>query len=141
MRFKPSVLHLSAAALILGASAPVALAEGLPINPGLWEMTSQNPMTGADVVRQECMVDAVFDPSAMMGKERGCTVSDEVVSGNTVDYDLTCTDPNMQGSFNGHFSFTIEGDQGNGNVDMKFDVGGQTMNMSYDVAAKRVGDC
>ena len=141
MRFKPSVLHLSAAALILGAGAPVAFAEGLPITPGLWEMTSQNPMTGTDVVRQECMVDAVFDPSAMMGEERGCTVSDEVVSGNTVDYDLTCTDPNMQGSFNGHFSFTIEGDQGNGNVDMKFDVGGQTMNMSYDVAAKRVGDC
>jgi hypothetical protein len=117
------------------------MAEGLPITPGLWEMTTQNPMTGADVVRQECMTEAVFDPSDMMGEERGCDISNQAVNGNTVDYDLACKDPSGQGAMQGHFSFTVDGDQGNGNVDMSLEFNGQTMNVSHTVSAKRVGDC
>ncbi|MEZ5930353.1 MAG: DUF3617 family protein [Alphaproteobacteria bacterium] len=141
MTSTPALTLPAALAAALLAAASTAAAEGLPITPGLWEMTSKNPMTGQDHVRQECMTEAVFDPSEMMGEERGCSVSDETVSGNTVDYDMTCSDPNMPGSFNGHFTFTIDGDQGSGNVDMTFDMNGQTMTMSQQVSARRVGDC
>jgi len=133
--------RVASSVLIIAFASSGAFAEGLPITPGLWEMTTQNPMTGANEVQQECMTENVFHPSEMMEEDAGCTVSDEVVSGNTVDYEMTCSDPNMPGSMNGLFSFTIDGDQGNGNVDMTFDVNGQTMNMSYSIAAKRVGDC
>ncbi|MDH3662186.1 MAG: DUF3617 domain-containing protein [Alphaproteobacteria bacterium] len=141
MTLMRSALPVAATACTLLATMSITLAEGLPITPGLWEMTTQNPMTGTDVVRQECMTEAVFDPSHMIGKERGCDVSNQAVSGNTVDYDMTCQDPSGQGAMQAHFSFTIDGDQGNGNVDMSFDMGGQTMKMNHKVSAKRVGDC
>jgi hypothetical protein len=137
LRFLPSV----ATAFTLLAGGPAVLAEGLPITPGLWEVTSQNPMTGTNEVTQECMTEAVFDPQDMMGDTDGCTVSGETISGNTIDYDMTCSDPNMPGAMKGHFSFTIDGDQGSGTVDMSMEMNGQTMSMSSSMTAQRIGDC
>jgi hypothetical protein len=138
LRFSPSV----AAALTFLSVGSAAVAEGLPITPGLWEMTSQNPMTGEDDVLEECMSDGVFDPISMMEETQGCTFSNETVSGNSIDYDMTCTDPEMPGAMTAEFSFTIDGDQGSGNVDMRMEMNGQTaMSMSTSVTARRVGDC
>jgi hypothetical protein len=138
LRFSPSV----AAALTFLSVGSAAVAEGLPITPGLWEMTSQNPMTGEDDVLEECMSDGVFDPISMMEETQGCTFSNETVSGNSIDYDMTCTDPEMPGAMTAQFSFTIDGDQGSGNVDMRMEMNGQTaMSMSTSVTARRVGDC
>ena len=135
-------LSSAVAALTVFSLGPSVVAEGLPITPGLWEMTSQNPMTGEDDVFEECMSEGVFDPISMMEETDGCTFSNQTVSGNTIDYDMTCTDPDMPGAMTAQFSFTIDGDQGSGNVDMSMDMNGQTaMTMSTSVAAKRVGDC
>ena len=141
MMSKRIALTTAAVALSLGATAPIVSAEGLPITPGLWEMTTQNPMTGRDHVRQECMTDAVFDPHKMMEAEQDCVIGSQSVSGNTLDYDMTCADPSGQGTMKGHFSFTVEGDQGHGNADMKVEFNGQAMNMNYSMTAARVGDC
>ncbi len=138
-----TIFRLAAFAPALAAFglSATAFAAGVPITPGLWEIKTQNSMLGTEEVDQQCMRDAVFDPAAILGDEEGCELSNETISGNTIDYDLACVDESQQGSATGHFSFTIEGDQGSGAVDMTFKVGGETMNMQYSMAAARVGDC
>ena len=124
--------------IVLGSGA---LAEGLPITPGLWEVKTQNPVLGNEQAQQHCMKEPVFDPLTMMGKEEGCEITNQVISGNSVDYDLTCIDDQQTGKAEGHFSFTINGDQGYGKVDLKMSAGGQTMTMHFDMDAKRIGNC
>ena len=136
----PALTLTATCALTLLAAAPAA-AEGLPITPGLWEITSKNSMTGREHVGQECMADAVFDPSAMAKDADGCSLDNETVSGNTISYDMNCTDGINEGEVTGHFSFTIDGDQGSGRTDMTFKVNGQTMSMSQEMSARRIGDC
>ncbi|MGI9486693.1 MAG: DUF3617 domain-containing protein [Geminicoccaceae bacterium] len=140
---KVTICRVSALTPALAALtfSSAVFAAGVPITPGLWEITTQNSMLGTEEVNQQCMQEAVFDPTAILGDEEGCELSNETISGNTIDYDLACVDEGQQGSATGHFSFTIDGDQGNGNVDITFKVGGETMNMQYSMAAARVGDC
>lgn len=135
---RPAVFAPTMAMIALSSTA---FAEGVPITPGLWEIRTQNSMLGTEEVNQKCMRDAVFDPAAILGEEEGCDISNESVAGNTVNYDLACIDEEQRGSAMGHFTFTIDGDQGNGNVDLTFNIGEDTMSMQYTMAAVRVGDC
>ncbi|MEM8951531.1 MAG: DUF3617 family protein [Pseudomonadota bacterium] len=128
-------------ALVALTLSSTAFAGGVPITPGLWEIKTQNSLLGTEEIDQQCMRETVFDPAAILGEEEGCELTNEVVSGNTVDYDLACVDEEQRGSAIGHFSFTIDGDQGSGNVDMTFNIGEESMNMQYTMAAARVGDC
>ncbi|MGI9421024.1 MAG: DUF3617 domain-containing protein [Geminicoccaceae bacterium] len=130
-----------APAMAILAFSSTAFAGGVPITPGLWEIKTHNSMLGTEEVDQQCMRETVFDPVAILGQEDGCEISNETVKGNTVGYDLACIDEQQRGSATGHFSFTIDGDQGNGNVDMTFNIAGETMNMQYTMAAARLGDC
>lgn len=134
-------LPVLATALAVFALSSTAFAAGVPITPGLWEIKTQNSMLGTEEVDQQCMQETVFDPSTILGDEEGCELSNENVSGNTINYDLACVDEGQQGSATGHFSFTIDGDQGSGNVDMTFNIGEETMKMQYSMAAARIGDC
>ncbi len=129
--------------LAFGATlfASSAHAEGLPITPGLWEITTQNSTLGSREVEQSCMTEAVFDPVSMMGDEAGCEVANERVQGNSVDYDIVCVDDTAAGKAEGHFAFTIDGDRGDGQVDLTMTVGDQSMTMQYSMDAKRIGDC
>lgn len=131
------------AGLMLGAMTLgfPAFAEGLPITPGLWEIKTQNSMLGSEEVEQSCMKEDVFDPLSMMGEEEGCGITNEVVAGNSVDYDVACVDDQQAGKAEGHFSFTIDGDRGNGQIDLTMTVGDQSMNMQISMDAKRIGDC
>ena len=141
MIIEPIRLPTLAAALTAFALPFSAWADGVPITPGLWEIKTHNAMLGTEEVDQQCMRETVFDPVAILGEEDGCEISNETVSGNTVDYDLACVDEEERGSANGHFSFTVDGDQGSGKVDMTFNVNGETLNMRYTMAAARLGDC
>ena len=119
----------------------VAFAEGVPITPGLWEITTHNSMLGTQEVQQSCMKQDVFDPLSLMGEEEGCDILNEVVSGNSVNYDVVCVDDQEAGKAEGHFAFTIDGDKGNGQVDMTMTVGDQSFNMKFSMDAERLGDC
>ncbi len=131
------------ASLILGGVVlgSTAFAEGLPITPGLWEIKTQNSMLGSEEVEQSCMKETVFDPMSMMGEEEGCEIMNEVISGNSVDYDIACVDDQQLGKAEGHFSFTIDGDRGNGEIDLTMTIGEESMNMQFNMDAKRIGDC
>jgi hypothetical protein len=130
------------AGLALGILPPVslALAEGLPITPGLWEIRTDNPMIGGEQVERHCMKDAIFDPVGLMGDKQGCEVMNETMTSNSIDYDLACNGE-KPGQAEGHFSFTIDGDRGNGKVDLNMIFGDQSMTMQYTMDATRVGDC
>lgn len=131
------------ASMLLGSLTltSAVLAEGLPITPGLWEIKTQNSTLGQEEVEQSCLQESVFDPVSMMGEEEGCDVLNEQIAGNTVDYDIACIDDEARGKAEGHFSFTIEGEQGTGQVDLTMSMGDQSMSMQYNVDAKRIGDC
>lgn len=59
MRFKPALL------LLLAFCVPSAWAEGIPVEPGLWEMTTTMNMPMMPQPRttttRECMTDSVID--------------------------------------------------------------------------------
>jgi hypothetical protein len=134
-------LSITGMTLAVMTSSFTAWADGVPITPGLWKVKTQNSMLGTEEVGEQCMRDEVFDPVSMLGKEEGCDITNETVAGNTVDYDLTCMDDTKQGRADGHFSFTIDGDQGSGKIDMTLNVGGQSMDITYKMDAERIGDC
>lgn len=134
-------LSIAGMTLLVMTSGFAAWAGGVPITPGLWKVKTQNSMLGTEEVGEQCMQNEVFDPVSMLGKEDGCDISNETVVGNTVDYDLTCMDDTKQGRADGHFSFTIDGDQGSGKIDMTLNVGGQSMDITYKMDAERIGDC
>jgi Protein of unknown function (DUF3617) len=123
--------------LLIGAlSAEGARAEGLPIKDGLWETTMHNPMTGARTSR-ECLKDAVLDPQKMLEGQSDCQMTEQALEGNTLTFTMACA--GGSGTAEGHMS--VEGDQGNGEITMQFDMGGRPMNMTMSWDAVRVGDC
>ncbi len=131
------------AGFMLAAAASTTPVDGetLPITPGLWKVTTNGSMMPAPQVEQSCMKEPVFDPVRMMGEEDGCDVFNETRTGNTVGYDVACMNEEAGGKAEGHFSFTIEGDQGSGQVDLTMTVGEQSMDMQYTLAIQRIGDC
>ena len=120
-----------------------AVAEKLPIKPGMWEVTTTttNPMTGPRTyTKTECMTEFDYDPEEMMkGLPADACTANSAVLGNTLEYDMAC---NMGGGeFSGNGSFTVDGDTVNGEMKMNGSFSGQTMEMSMVSEGKRVGDC
>jgi hypothetical protein len=119
-----------------GLGAKGALAEGLPIRDGLWETTTHNPMTGERTSR-ECLKDAVLDPQTMLEGQNDCQMTEQALEGNTLTFTMVCAG----GSGTAEGRMFVEGDQGNGEISMEFDMGGRLMNMTMSWDAVRVGDC
>ena len=118
-------------------------ADSLPITPGLWETTStmDNPFLGSRTyTNQECMKEMKFDPKEMMeGMPADACEVNTKVSGNTMTYDMNC---DMQGGqMTGNGSFTVNGDTVQGQMVMKSQISGQTIEMTMESNGKRIGDC
>lgn len=123
--------------LLAGALWPQdARAEGLPIRDGLWQTTMRNPMTGERTSR-ECLKDAVLDPQSMLEGQDDCQMTEQALDGNTLTFTMVCA--GNSGTAAGRMF--VEGDQGNGEITMQFDMGGREMNMTMSWDAVRVGDC
>jgi len=124
------------AAILVAALVPAARAEGLPVKDGLWETTMQNPMTGERVTR-ECLKNAVLDPQTMLEGQDDCRMTEQALDGNTLTFTMICGD----GSGTAQGRMSLEGDRGDGEIDMQFDLDGQQMSMSMSWDAVRIGDC
>ncbi len=141
MKTKDLIVAIAASAL----SASPVLAEGLPINPGMWRITSTttNMMTGQPQTETEdqCMEESTFDPVAEIQDEGdGCAVSDQTISGNTMTFTMTCQGadgPPMVGNAR----YTVNENDGDGEITYTASFGGQTMTMQSSWVAERVGDC
>jgi len=133
------------AGVLVAALLPLtAIADGIPVTPGLWDMnfTMQMPMLPQPQViqKQECVEEEELSPDEFeMDEESNCAVSDFVMDGNTMQWSLAC-DGEM-GKMQGHWSFTSDGDSMHGEGTMNIDAGGQAMEMVMNWQGKRIGDC
>lgn len=140
MRFGP-VIFLS----LLLSIAPSIRADGIPVEPGLWEMTTtvNMPMMQQPKVTTltECMTDSKIDLDDVgsNGMETDCTFDMSQVDGSTMNWTVDC--PVEGGSSHGEWEATSHGDSVTGNGKMTMSFQGQTMEMTMSWEGKRVGDC
>ena len=125
--------------------AGTAIAEGVSINPGMWEMTSTMTMTMMPEPRsttvKECIEEDELNPESFnMDKDNPCTISDMAVEANTARWSISCSTgggPLMEGQW----EFTSSGDAISGNGSMSTEFNGQAMGFEMVWVGKRVGDC
>jgi hypothetical protein len=136
------------ASIILGAllfAAPAAWAQGLPVEPGKWEMKSTVNMPMMPQPREttttECMEKSEITMDEMGGEEMdpACTFNTAQVDGNTMKWSVDC--PVEGGTSHGEWEATSSGDSivGEGLVTISFQ--GQTMEMTMNWEGKRIGAC
>jgi len=136
------------ASMILGIlflAAPAAWAEGIPVEPGMWEMTSTVTMPMLPQPRvtttTECMTESEVSMDDMGGEDMDpdCQFEMAQVDGNTMKWSFDC--PVEGGTSHGEWEAISTGDSvtGKGVVTMSFQ--GQTMEMSMVWEGKRIGDC
>ena len=140
MRF--NIFLTGLASLMLTGTAS---AEGVSIDPGMWEMTSTMTMTMMPEPRsttvKECIEDDEISPESFnMDKDNPCNITDVTIDGNTARWSISCSTgggPVMEGQW----EFTSSGDTISGNGSMSTDFNGQTMGFNMTWEGKRVGDC
>ena len=125
-------------------SSPV-IAEGIPIEPGLWEMTSTMniPMLPQPRVstEMECIEESELSPEAMTEEnmDTSCTFDTRVVDGNTMKWSMDCDSEG--GASHGDWEVTSHGDSLTGEGTITVDMQGRDMVMTMKWDGKRVGDC
>ena len=128
---------------IFTAITAVALADALPINPGLWEIesTSTNPMTGQQETETEteCIVESEYDPATMMEDQEGCQMNDSNLDGDTLTFSMSCEIQGGQMTMNGVYE--SDGDSAQGTTTMQMSFGQQNMTSEGTWTANRIGDC
>ena len=140
MKHRPCILLLTTL-----FAAPAVMADGIPIEPGLWEITStmQMPMLPEPRVTTttECMEESEIsmDDMGTEDMDPNCTVDMSQVDDNTMKWSFDC--PVQGGTSHGDWEAVSEGDSvsGNGLITMSFQ--GQTMEMTMEWEGHRVGDC
>jgi hypothetical protein len=122
-----------------------AFAEGIPIEPGRWEMTSTmnmpmlpQPRVSSDI---ECIRESELSPEAMTeeGMDSSCSYDSRVVDGNTMKWAMDCK--LEEGASHGEWEVTSHGDTLVGEGAVTVDVQGQAMVMTMLWEGKRVGAC
>ena len=125
--------------------AGTASAEGVSIDPGMWEMTTTMTMTMMPQPQRttvnECIEEDELSPESFnLDKENPCSISDVAVEETTARWSISCsTDggPMMEGQW----AFTSSGDTISGNGSMSTEINGQTMGFEMVWTGERIGDC
>lgn len=142
---KKSIVQAIVAPGILVLISISALAEGIPVEPGLWKMTStvNMPMLPQPRVTTvtECMEksEITMDEVGGEGMDPNCTFDMAQVDGNTMKWSVDC--PVEGGTSHGEWQATSGGDTvtGEGSLTMSFQ--GQTMEMTMTWEGQRIGAC
>ena len=136
-------IALTFVAMMLFAS--ISNAEGVPIDPGLWEMTSTMTMTmmpqPQTTTETECIEESEMDPEDFnMDEENPCNITDVIVNGDTARWSISC--PTGSGmSMEGNWEITSRGDSITGSGSMTAEIAGQEMGFNMNWNGKRIGDC
>lgn len=130
-----------ALAATLGAGA--AHAEGLPMNPGMWEttMTRTDPFGGEPITetKSECVTETSFDPATMMETDQGCAITQNEVDGDTLSFAMECDTQGAKSSMSGKYQ--TDGETGTGDMKVEVNAAGMNMSMEMTWTAERTGDC
>lgn len=128
----------------LAATGP-ALADGIPVEPGLWSVTTtvNMPMLPSPqtTTLEECFTEDMIDMDDMATEDLdpNCAFSQGQVDGSTMEWTIDC--PLEGGTMQAEWSATSSGDSVEGTGNMTMDMAGQTMNMTMSWTGKRIGEC
>ena len=136
------------ASIIIGGLllvSPPTWAEGLPVEPGMWEMVSTVHMPMMPEPRTETTTECVEKSEISMedmgteDMDPGCTFEQQLLEANTMKWSFDC--PVEGGTSHGEWEATSSGDTviGEGVITVSFQ--GQSMEMTMNWEGKRVGDC
>lgn len=122
-----------------------ASAAGVPIDPGMWEMTSTMTMSVMPQPRSttvsKCIEEDEISPENFeMDDNNPCNFTDVIIEGNKARWSINCpTDAGMV--MEGQWEFTSSGDSITGSGSMSTVFSGQTMGFDMTWEGKRIGDC
>jgi len=127
---------------LLAAPASV-LAEGMQVQPGLWEFSSSLPEplggdSGGQVYRT-CVRDQTITPERVMAERKECRIWNAVVKGPSVRWKMRCDTP--AGPMSGTGSLHSTGSAVAGSVDMTMEIGSLEIPMTGQFHGRRVGAC
>ncbi|MBT8075759.1 MAG: DUF3617 domain-containing protein [Gammaproteobacteria bacterium] len=139
MRFK-LLLIMCTMIFIAGNAA----ADGIPVKPGKWEMTSTMTMTMMPQPQTntvtECIKTDHIDPESFnMDEENPCSIEDVSIDGDTLAWSIVC--PTPAGQMDGQWEMTSNGDSLSGRGTMSAEISGQKMGFDMTWSGKRIGDC
>ena len=138
-------LRIALTGLAIMLFAGTVFAEGVPINPGQWEMTATIEMSllPKPQVRtsMECLTESELNPKDFnMDNDDPCDITDVVIDGNSARWSILC--PVEDGvQMEGQWEFTSSGDSIKGTGSMSSDANGMQIEFKMDWEGKRVGDC
>ena len=140
-------MHLRIVLICLFTSlfSATTFAEGIAIEPGLWEMnmTMEMSMLPQPQVHssQECIKESELHPDDFnMDENSPCNISNAVLDGNTASWSISC--PAQDGmEMTGQWEMTSKGDTVNGAGSMTGNAGGMKMEFKMTWDGKRIGDC
>jgi hypothetical protein len=131
-------------AVLVIVSSPV-LAEGIPVEPGQWEITTTMtmPMLPAPqtMTVEECFKDEIMDMDDMATDDLdpNCVFDLGQVDDTSMQWTIDC--PVEGGTMHAEWVATSGGDTVEGEGKMTMSVAGQTMDMQMNWTGKRVGEC
>lgn len=133
-------------AALVAILSPAVQAEGLPIEPGMWEATTTMTMPMMPQPQVNTMK-RCFDQSEITtedfnreGVDPGCEFTSTQIDGNTMAWTVDCP-VEGGGTSHGEWQATSEGDRVTGSGKFSVDFQGQTMEMSMSWEGRRIGDC
>jgi len=130
---------------VLISTATAALADGIAVEPGMWEMNStmNMPMLSQPRVTTttECIEKSEISFDDMGGEEMdpNCKFQTAQVDASTMKWSFDC--PVEGGTSHGEWEATSGGDTVTGEGLMTVSFQGQTMEMTMSWEGKRVGAC
>ncbi len=131
---------------ILATLSTPALAAGIPVEPGLWSITTtvNIPMMPAPqtMTVEECMADEILDPEEMSDDDLdpNCDYTLDTLDGNTMAWSIDCP-VEGGGQMQAEWTATSNGDSVEGEGKMTMEMQGQVMNMSMSWVGERIGPC
>lgn len=123
-----------------------ALAEGVPITPGLWEMSGE--MSGSMIPAPhttssiDCIDQSELGPDYFKSKfGSSCDPSELQVDGNMISWTISCAD--SDGGLEVHFKFISKGDSftGVGTWSMPSGIDEQSLELTINYSGQRIDDC
>ena len=132
---------------LLAAVSSTALAdEGIPVEPGQWEVTTTMTMpmmpTPQTMTVSECFEDEVMDMDDLATEDLdpNCTYDLAQIDGNTMKWTIDCP-VEGGGTMHAEWEATSGGDTVEGQGLMTMTIQGQQMDMTMTWSGKRVGEC
>ena len=139
MRF----LRISAAVVALLAAPSLVFADGMPVNPGLWEFTSSMPgPLGSDSTKQvhrTCVRDKSITPERVMARLKECRIWNATFKDPFAKWKMSCQTP--AGPMVGSGSLRSNGTVVAGSVEMTMTIGSLEVPMTGAFRGRRVGAC